>query len=173
MLHPLLLGLALLITPLAQAGDAGVTATDMVLTVTQMLRKKGVVNKFVEFYGPGLDEMPLADRATIANMAPEYGATMGFFPVDEKTVEYFKGTGRTKAEIEAFEAYQREHAWPWEHQALTRARRYCANALPARNKAGATSAARASANRMKVRFQSRLAAKARPPPSDTWAPTIP
>jgi aconitate hydratase len=72
----------------------GVTATDLVLTVTQMLRKKGVVGKFVEFFGPGLDDLPLADRATIGNMAPEYGATMGFFPVDEKTIDYFKGTGR-------------------------------------------------------------------------------
>ncbi|HEV7501358.1 MAG TPA: aconitate hydratase AcnA [Vicinamibacteria bacterium] len=73
----------------------GVTATDLVLTVTQMLRKKGVVEKFVEFYGPGLGEMSLADRATIANMAPEYGATCGFFPVDEETLRYMKRTGRT------------------------------------------------------------------------------
>ena len=72
----------------------GATATDLVLTVTQMLRKKGVVGKFVEFYGPGLDELPLADRATIANMAPEYGATCGFFPVDEETLGYLRPTGR-------------------------------------------------------------------------------
>jgi aconitate hydratase len=84
---------------------AGATATDLVLTVTEMLRKKGVVEKFVEYFGDGLSSLPLADRATIANMAPEYGATMGFFPVDEKTIDYFVGTGRTKAEIEAFEAY--------------------------------------------------------------------
>ena len=83
----------------------GVTATDLVLTVTQMLRKKGVVDKFVEFYGEGLASMSLTDRATIANMAPEYGATMGFFPVDERTIEYFHGTGRRRREIEAFEAY--------------------------------------------------------------------
>jgi aconitate hydratase len=83
----------------------GVTATDLVLTVTEMLRKEKVVGKFVEFCGPGTKTLALPDRATIANMAPEYGATMGFFPVDEKTIEYFKGTGRTKAEIEAFEAY--------------------------------------------------------------------
>jgi aconitate hydratase len=83
----------------------GVTATDLVLTVTEMLRKEKVVGKFVEFCGPGTKTLALPDRATIANMAPEYGATMGFFPVDEKTVEYFKGTGRSKAEIEAFEAY--------------------------------------------------------------------
>ena len=69
----------------------GATATDLVLTVTQMLRKKGVVNKFVEFYGPGLDELPLADRATIANMAPEYGATCGFFPIDAETLRYLQG----------------------------------------------------------------------------------
>ena len=73
----------------------GTTATDLVLTVVQMLRKKGVVEKFVEFYGPGLAEMTLADRATIANMAPEYGATCGFFPVDDETLAYLRRTGRT------------------------------------------------------------------------------
>ena len=83
----------------------GVTATDLVLTVTEILRTHKVVGKFVEFYGEGTRTLSLPDRATIANMAPEYGATMGFFPVDEKTLDYFKGTGRTKAEIEAFEAY--------------------------------------------------------------------
>ena len=83
----------------------GVTATDLVLTVTEILRKEKVVGKFVEFCGEGTRTLSLPDRATIANMAPEYGATMGFFPVDEKTIEYFQGTGRTKAEIEAFEAY--------------------------------------------------------------------
>jgi aconitate hydratase len=83
----------------------GVTATDLVLTVTEILRKEKVVGKFVEFCGEGTRSLSLPDRATIANMAPEYGATMGFFPVDEKTIEYFKGTGRTKPEIEAFEAY--------------------------------------------------------------------
>ncbi|WP_298834429.1 aconitate hydratase AcnA [uncultured Piscinibacter sp.] len=83
----------------------GVTATDLVLTVTEILRKHKVVGKFVEFFGEGTRTLALPDRATIANMAPEYGATMGFFPVDERTVEYFKGTGRKKSEIEAFEAY--------------------------------------------------------------------
>ncbi|MEO7853803.1 MAG: aconitate hydratase, partial [Rubrivivax sp.] len=83
----------------------GVTATDLVLTVTEMLRKEKVVGKFVEFFGEGTASLAVPDRATIANMAPEYGATMGFFPVDEKTIEYFEGTGRSKAEIEAFEAY--------------------------------------------------------------------
>lgn len=83
----------------------GVTATDLVLTVTEILRKQKVVGKFVEFFGEGTRTLSLPDRATIGNMAPEYGATMGFFPVDERTVEYFKGTGRTKGEIEAFEAY--------------------------------------------------------------------
>jgi aconitate hydratase len=83
----------------------GVTATDLVLTVTEVLRKHKVVGKFVEFLGEGTRSLALPDRATIANMAPEYGATMGFFPVDEKTMDYFAGTGRTKAEIEAFEAY--------------------------------------------------------------------
>ncbi len=83
----------------------GVTATDLVLTVTQMLRKKGVVGKFVEFYGPGLDEMALEDRATIANMAPEYGATCGFFPIDAETLRYLKGTARKPARIALVEKY--------------------------------------------------------------------
>ncbi len=83
----------------------GLTATDLVLTVTEILRREKVVGAFVEFFGPGAGSLPLPDRATIANMAPEYGATMGFFPVDGKTIDYFTGTGRTKVEIEAFEAY--------------------------------------------------------------------
>ena len=83
----------------------GVTATDLVLTITEMLRKAKVVGKFVEFFGEGTASLSVTDRATIGNMAPEYGATMGFFPVDDKTIDYFKGTGRTKAEIELFEAY--------------------------------------------------------------------
>jgi aconitate hydratase len=85
----------------------GVTATDLVLTVTQMLRKKGVVDKFVEFYGPALSTLPLADRATIANMAPEYGATMGFFPVDAETIEYMRRTGRGD-HARVLEAYAKE-----------------------------------------------------------------
>jgi aconitate hydratase len=87
---------------------AGVTATDLVLTVTEMLRKKGVVDKFVEFYGEGLSKMRLADRATVANMAPEYGATMGFFPVDEETLRYLRQTGRTEEEVERVERYTKE-----------------------------------------------------------------
>ena len=83
----------------------GVTATDLVLRVTEQLRKEKVVGKFVEFFGEGTRTLSLPDRATIGNMAPEYGATMGFFSVDEKTIEYFEGTGRTKTEIEAFAAY--------------------------------------------------------------------
>ncbi|MGE0627391.1 MAG: aconitate hydratase AcnA [Hyphomicrobiaceae bacterium] len=83
----------------------GVTATDVVLTVTQMLRKKGVVNKFVEFFGSGLDSMALADRATIGNMAPEYGATCGFFPIDNETLAYLKMSGRDDARIALVEAY--------------------------------------------------------------------
>jgi aconitate hydratase len=83
----------------------GVTATDLVLTITELLRKEKVVGKFVEFFGTGTASLTTTDRATIANMAPEYGATMGFFPVDEATIEYFKGTGRTKNEINAFETY--------------------------------------------------------------------
>ncbi|RMH87260.1 MAG: aconitate hydratase, partial [Calditrichaeota bacterium] len=85
----------------------GATATDLVLTVTQMLREKGVVGKFVEFYGPGLDELPLADRATIANMAPEYGATMGFFPIDHTTLDYLRLTGRSDEQVALVEAYAR------------------------------------------------------------------
>jgi len=85
----------------------GVTATDLVLTVTEILRSHKVVGKFVEFFGEGTASLALPDRATIANMAPEYGATMGFFPVDGQTLDYFRGTGRSKAEIEAFEAYFR------------------------------------------------------------------
>ncbi|WP_118858297.1 aconitate hydratase AcnA [Sphingomonas mesophila] len=85
----------------------GITATDLVLTVTQMLRAKGVVGRFVEFYGPGLDHLSLADRATIANMAPEYGATCGFFPIDERTIDYLKLTGRDEARIELVRAYAR------------------------------------------------------------------
>jgi len=83
----------------------GATATDLVLTVTQMLRAKGVVGKFVEFYGPGLDELPLADRATIANMAPEYGATCGFFPIDKETLAYLRFTGRDEDRVKLVEAY--------------------------------------------------------------------
>ena len=83
----------------------GITATDLVLTVTQMLRKKGVVGKFVEFYGDGLADLPLADRATIANMAPEYGATCGFFPVDEVTLDYLRLSGRPEQTVKLVEAY--------------------------------------------------------------------
>ncbi len=83
----------------------GVTATDLVLRVTETLRREKVVGKFVEFFGEGTRSLALPDRATIGNMAPEYGATMGFFPVDEKTIDYFRGTGRTDDEIEALEAY--------------------------------------------------------------------
>ncbi|MSU78495.1 MAG: aconitate hydratase AcnA [Gemmataceae bacterium] len=86
----------------------GATATDLVLTITQVLRKKGVVGKFVEFFGPGLDSMPLADRATIANMAPEYGATCGIFPIDEETLIYLRLTGRSEAQIKRVEAYAKE-----------------------------------------------------------------
>jgi aconitate hydratase len=89
----------------------GTTATDLVLKVVQMLRKKGVVNKFVEFYGDGLDRLPLADRATIANMAPEYGATCGFFPVDDETLRYLRQTGRDEDRIALVEAYAKENGF--------------------------------------------------------------
>jgi len=86
----------------------GSTATDLVLTVTEMLRKKGVVGKFVEFFGPGLHALPLADRATISNMAPEYGATCGIFPVDDETLRYLRLSGRTEEHIKTVEAYYKE-----------------------------------------------------------------
>jgi aconitate hydratase len=86
----------------------GATATDLVLTVTQMLRKKGVVGKFVEYYGPGLAQLPLADRATIANMSPEYGATCGIFPVDAETLKYLRATGRPEELVALVEAYYKE-----------------------------------------------------------------
>ena len=90
----------------------GITATDLVLTVTQMLRQKGVVGRFVEFYGPGLDSMSVADRATIGNMAPEYGATCGFFPIDERTCEYLELTGRSPEQIALVKAYcQAQGMW--------------------------------------------------------------
>ncbi len=89
----------------------GTTATDLVLKVVQMLREKGVVGKFVEFYGPGLDHLPLADRATIGNMAPEYGATCGFFPIDAETLRYLNMSGRDEATIALVEAYAKENGF--------------------------------------------------------------
>src|ERR1700761_2419917 len=89
----------------------GATATDLVLTVTEMLRKLGVVGKFVEFYGSGVSELSLADRATIANMAPEYGATCGIFPIDAETLRYLRLTGRSQEQIKLVEAYSKEQGW--------------------------------------------------------------
>ncbi|MGA6986099.1 MAG: aconitate hydratase AcnA, partial [Terriglobales bacterium] len=86
----------------------GATATDLVLTITEMLRKHGVVGKFVEYFGPGLQDLPLADRATIANMSPEYGATCGIFPIDKESLRYLKLTGRSDEQIALVEAYARE-----------------------------------------------------------------
>ncbi|MBK9750699.1 MAG: aconitate hydratase AcnA [Chloroflexi bacterium] len=86
----------------------GATATDLVLTITQMLRKRGVVDKFVEFFGPGCSMLTLPDRATIANMAPEYGATMGFFPIDDETLDYLRRTGRPEAQVQLVERYAKE-----------------------------------------------------------------
>ncbi|MDP9792169.1 aconitate hydratase [Catenuloplanes nepalensis] len=87
---------------------AGTTATDLVLTITEMLRKHGVVSKFVEFYGPGVSAVPLANRATIGNMSPEYGSTVAIFPIDEQTIDYLKMTGRTEAQVALVEAYAKE-----------------------------------------------------------------
>src|SRR5262245_49241103 len=83
----------------------GATATDLVLTITERLRKHGVVGKFVEFYGPGLADLTIADRATLGNMCPEYGATIAIFPIDEMTLDYLRLTGRDKARIDLVEAY--------------------------------------------------------------------
>jgi aconitate hydratase len=91
----------------------GTTATDLVLTVTQMLRKKGVVDKFVEFFGEGMAALSVPDRATIANMAPEYGATMGFFPVDQVTLDYLRFTGRDEATVALVEAYCKANGLFW------------------------------------------------------------
>ncbi len=93
---------------LSGALKEGATATDLVLTVTQMLRARGVVGKFVEFYGPGLDQLTLADRATISNMAPEYGATCGFFPIDQEVLRYLTFTGRDPHRVKLVEAYAKE-----------------------------------------------------------------
>ena len=98
----------------------GSTATDLVLRVTEMLRAHGVVGKFVEFYGPALEDMPVADRATIANMSPEYGATIGFFPVDARVLDYMRITGRDETLIEAVEQYYREQGlWRDETRSIT------------------------------------------------------
>jgi aconitate hydratase len=96
---------------LSGALNEGITATDLVLTVTQMLRKKGVVGRFVEFYGPGVSALSVADRATIGNMAPEYGATCGFFPIDDKTLEYLRLTGRPDETVALVEAYAKEQGF--------------------------------------------------------------
>ncbi|MGA8581812.1 MAG: aconitate hydratase AcnA, partial [Bryobacteraceae bacterium] len=96
--------------------NEGVTATDLVLTVTQILRKKGVVDQFVEFFGEGLAEMTLADRATVANMSPEYGATMGYFPIDAETLRYLRQTGRSEEEVDRVERYAKEQGIFRTHQ---------------------------------------------------------
>ena len=85
-----------------------VTATDLVLTITQQLRKRGVVGKFVEYFGPGVQSLTTADRATISNMAPEYGATMGYFPIDHQTLNYLRLTGRDEQTVQTIEKYLRE-----------------------------------------------------------------
>ena len=104
----------------------GVTATDLVLTVTEMLRKEKVVGKFVEFFGEGTASLAVPDRATIGNMAPEYGATMGFFPVDDATVDYLRATGRTDAELDAFDVVL-QGAGPVRHPARRRDRLHAAS----------------------------------------------
>ena len=102
----------------------GVTATDLALTVTQMLRKAKVVGKFVEFFGPGAAALPVVDRATIANMAPEYGATMGFFPIDAECVAYLRATGRSAEHCALYEAYYRaQNLWGIPRRATSTTRR--------------------------------------------------
>ena len=96
---------------LTGAMSEGTTGTDLVLKVVEMLREKGVVGKFVEFYGSGLDSLPLSDRATIANMAPEYGATCGFFPIDDETLRYLRNTGRDEDRVALVEAYAKENGF--------------------------------------------------------------
>src|SRR5690606_12266423 len=86
----------------------GATATDLVLTITEMLRRKGVVGRFVEFYGPGVGSLALADRATIGNMSPEYGSTCSIFPVDQVTLDYLRLTGRPEARVQLVETYMKE-----------------------------------------------------------------
>jgi aconitate hydratase len=112
MLVPQVVGMRLVGTP-----APGSTATDVVLRVTEILRKKGVVNKFVEFFGPGLSQLSLADRATVANMAPEYGATMGFFPIDAETLRYLRFTGRSEHAVAVTEAFCREQGLFWTPEA--------------------------------------------------------
>lgn len=92
------------------------TATDLVLTCTEMLRKRGVVGKFVEFFGPGLENLTISDRATISNMAPEYGATMGYCPIDQRTLDYLRLTGRDEARITMIEQYLREQGLFIDHK---------------------------------------------------------
>jgi aconitate hydratase len=94
---------------LSGALPAHTTATDLVLTCTNMLRSRGVVGKFVEFFGPGLENLTISDRATIGNMAPEYGATMGYFPIDKRTLDYLRLTGRDEAHVQLIEKYLREN----------------------------------------------------------------
>ena len=142
----------------------GATATDLVLTVTEMLRKKGVVGKFVEFYGTGLSSLTLPDRATIANMAPEYGATMGFFPVDAETLAYLRFTGRSRRAGRARRGLHkgaghfphRRHARPDLHRhARTRSRNGRAHAGRAEAPAGPRAAAAGEERRSKSRSKAR------------------
>ena len=141
--------------------NEGVTATDLVLTVTQMLRKKGVVGKFVEFFGPGLDTMPLADRATIANMAPEYGATCGFFPVDTETLAYLNMSGREAERIAAGRGLrQGAGAVPGKRLARSRVHRH-AGARPRRGRALARRAEAARGPHRAPRRERRLRQGAR------------
>ena len=129
------------------------TATDLVLTVTEMLRRMGVVGKFVEFYGTGLGNLPLEDRATIANMAPEYGATCGFFPIDEETIAYLKATGRKKSRVALVEEYAKA-------QGLFREQ---TRPIPCSPRRSLSSLARSS-RRSQDRSARRIACRSRTPP---------
>ena len=112
----------------------GVTATDLVLTVVEMLRKRGVVGKFVEFFGPGVLDLSIADRATIGNMAPEYGATCGFFPVDEQTVKYLRDTSRKEDRVKLVAAYAKAQGmYPHQDHARIRSSPTCSSSISARS----------------------------------------
>ena len=137
----------------------GATATDLVLTVTQMLRERGVVGKFVEFFGAGLPNLPLADRATIGNMAPEYGATCGIFPVDAETLRYLEFSGRAAERVELVEAYCREQGC-----STTRTPRR----RPTRTRSSSTSST--SSPRWRARAARRTAWRS-PTPPPTFAPS--
>ncbi|MDY6891735.1 MAG: aconitase family protein, partial [Pseudomonadota bacterium] len=146
----------------------GITATDLVLTVTEMLRQHGVVGKFVEFYGDGLAQLPLADRATLANMAPEYGATCGFFPVDEETLRYLRLSGRSEEQVERVEAYCKEQGlWrnPGDEPIFTSTLELDLSSVVASLAGPKRPQDRVALDRLKPRFDELMALNLTPPPA--------